>query len=170
MRETGSTTNSTVMASSSGPMEPGMRDNITKARSTIREILTGRMVLIIKVIFLTIISRDLEHTLGLMDVNTPVNGRATKCMVKVFSPGPTDAVMKVSTRTTKNMARACSFGLMAESTLAHGKMVNKTERASTQEVTAKAEPESGRKAGESNGTKIRTIDFVKYVMFFTQIW
>ena len=82
----------------------------------VKDILYGRMEVLIQEISVIIISKAMASITGQMGVNTKVHGAKIKCMALENLHGPTDEVTKVPMIWTKKKEMECSYGQMVRNT------------------------------------------------------
>jgi len=96
-----------------------------------KESFNGRIVLVLKVISITITSRDMVSTIGQMADSTWALGKRIKWKVKGLSSGSMGGPMWGSIRMIKSMDTGYLNGLMAGAMMESGKMVNRMGLGST---------------------------------------
>lgn len=92
-----------------------------------KESINGMMGVIIVEIGKKIALVDLENMYGRMEEVIKGIGGMEKCMGKVFIFGKMGEGMKVNIKTTKNMVKENTIGLMAKNLKEHGLMAKEKE-------------------------------------------
>ena len=135
-----------------GLMVQNTKDRTMKERNTEKEHTSGSTDLHTLEDGETIKSAALERTSGQMAESTKVNGETITCTVEEFTPGQMEDVMRETIRMIRSMETANTPGQTVASTKANGKMENNMAKASIGMLMAIAEPESGSKEREPNGS------------------
>lgn len=133
----GSRTSNTEKEKKSGPTTHVMKDNTKMVRNMDMVNSFGLTDLLTQAISSIITYMAQAFTLGLMVVNSTVNGITIKCMVTEFSHGTTEGSMKENTSMIKNRAKVFSLGQMDANMTVNGRMENNMELVSTSLAKAK---------------------------------
>ena len=131
MRANGKTIFSMVKVKRFGPTTPCMMVTIMRVRSTDMVCTSGKMDQGTRVIGLRIVLKVTESINGRMADATQDPGKTIICMAKVSTLGLTVVDMRASTKWTRSMGTAFTFGLMVVFTKVTGTMENSTVRANT---------------------------------------
>lgn len=120
-----------------GPTMHVMKVSTRMVRNTDMVNSFGLTVLLTQGISLIITYTVQAFTLGLMVVNSMVNGTITKCMVTESSHGTMEGSMKENTSMIRNRAKVFSLGQMDANMTVNGRMENNTALVSTSLAKAK---------------------------------
>ena len=140
------------MARKHGPMVQNMKDNTMKGRSMEKEHTSGSMDLRTQEDGRTINCVALERISGQMAESTKENFETITCTDEESIPGQMVDVMRETIKMIRSMETANTPGQTVANTKGNGKMENNMAKASIGMLMAIAEPESGSKEREPNGS------------------
>ena len=125
MKAIGLMINNMVKVKNNGLMVLNTKVNTNLERKTDLVSSAGLINQVIVEILLTTIFMEMEHIHGLTVEFSTAHGLTIKCMETEYSPGLMVVSMKVIIMMIKKKAMVCFIGLMVESTMDTGRVVNK---------------------------------------------
>lgn len=143
-----------------GLMVLPIKENIEKEKNMEKEILSGKMDLLLKEILLIMILRVQVNMCGQTREYLQANGKTIKWMDLEYLRGLTVEFMKDNMKTIKNVGMEYFFGLMEENMMVNGQRVSNMELGNIQTQMGKLRKESGNLEKELSGFEKREKKYI----------
>jgi len=135
--------NNMVLVRSIGLMVLNMKVSINKVRKMGLVCLNGLMVVLTMENLKTIILREMEYMFGLMEENSKVLGKITKCLVGVYLHGKIIGNILENMLMIRRKDLAYLIGLMVDNIVVNGKVESNMDLAYTHHQKVRVELENG---------------------------